>query len=170
MTAREDKLREVLQLCASFARNLAYYRVGWSEEHKHLLFKNDSFWRVANNNCLDICVFEWCKLFGKPRGEYYWKNLVTNPISFRKGLLLHLGLDEKAFSKEVNSIREYRNKWIAHWDLNRPVAPTLEVPKHAVWFYQPYILKHEPVAWNIDAAYEEFEREADAAYRTAGSW
>jgi hypothetical protein len=170
---REDRLRDVLQLCGSFARNLAYYRVGWSEEHKHLLsFDNDDFWRAVNSNCLDISVLDWCKLFADKKGEYYWKNIVTDAVSFKAGLLLHLGLNEEAFNQQVNSIREYRDKWVAHWDLNRvPVAPVLEVPKKAVWFYQPYISKHElvGVAWDINSAYEHFECEANVVYRT-GAW
>ncbi len=170
---REDRLRDVLQLCASFARNLACYRIGWNEEHQHLLsFDNDDVWRVVNNNCLDIGVLEWCKLFGDKTGEYYWGNVVTNPVGFKADLLLHLGLDEEAFNQQVNSIRTYRDKWVAHWDLNRiPVASTLEVPNQAVWFYQPYIRKHEllGITWDIDSAYEHFERMAHAVYRTAAS-
>ncbi len=168
---RGDRLHDVLKLCGSFARNLACYRVGWSEEHKHLLsFDNDDFWRVVNNNCLDVCVLEWCKLFGDKRGEYYWGNIVSDVVSFKADLLLHIGLDEERFNREVNLVREYRDKWVAHWDLNRvPVAPALEVAKKAVWFYQPYICKHEltGVGWYIDSAYEHFESMASAAYRSA---
>src|SRR5260370_23914769 len=152
---RGERLHDVLPLCASFARNLACYRVGWNDEHKHLLsFDNDDFWRVMNNNCLDIGVLEWCKLFGEKDGEYYWKNIVTDPVGFKADLLLHLGLNEEAFNQQVNLIREYRDKWVAHWDPNRkPRAPALEVAKQAVWFYQPYIWQLEHAVsptWGFD--------------------
>ena len=66
--SRKDRLRRVVLLCCAFTRNLAYYRVGQEEEHRDLLDaeKNESanFWRVANSNCVDMCVLEWCKLFG----------------------------------------------------------------------------------------------------------
>jgi hypothetical protein len=70
----------------------------------------------------------------------------------------------------LSRLREYRDKWVAHWDLDRiPVTLTLEVAKKAAWFYQSYVCNHEPVGvtWDIESAHEHFEREADAVYRTA---
>jgi hypothetical protein len=59
---RKDRLRRVVILCRDFARNLAYYRVGWKDEHRNLFdpAKNDgaSFWRVMNSNCIDVCVLD----------------------------------------------------------------------------------------------------------------
>lgn len=163
-------------LCGSFVRNLAYYRVGWSAEHKHLLGTNNGdFWRVVNGNFIDTCVLEWCKLFGDKKGEFYWKRIVSDPVSFKAGLLLHAGLNEDAFNKEINTFREYRDKWVAHLDTERTgFIPALEVAKKAVWFYYAHIVNQEAKSGEqteftreLDRAYEHCEHEAKEVYRTA---
>jgi hypothetical protein len=64
--------RRVVTLCRHFVANLAYYRTGWTEKHRHLLdYRNDNFWRVVNGNFFDICVLEWCKLFADEKGKHY---------------------------------------------------------------------------------------------------
>jgi hypothetical protein len=176
--SRKAKLYNVLRLSASFVRNLAYYRVGWSEEHKHLLDKgNDDFWRVVNANFLDMSVLDWCKLFGEEGGKHHWRKIVTDPVTFEAGLLAHLALDEEAFNKHVRMIRKYRDKWVAHLDLDsKGCYPALEVAKQAVWFLWAHIMKHEvePTEFmqftrDIESGYEHCEREADAVYKTAAS-
>lgn len=49
---RKDRLRRVVILCCHFARNLAYFRVGQSEQYRHL-FDPDrttcaNFWRMVS--------------------------------------------------------------------------------------------------------------------------
>ena len=65
---RREKLGNVVKLCHSFLLNLASYRAGWNNEHRHLLEMTNTvsgdFWRKVNGNFIDMCVLEWCKLFG----------------------------------------------------------------------------------------------------------
>jgi len=107
-----------MTLCSSFARNLAYYRTGWSKKYKHLLDGSD-FWRAVNGNFLDMCVLEWCKLFADKKEKHHWRKVVSDPARFEAGLLRHLGLDEVAFQREIDTIRKYRDKFVAHLDLER---------------------------------------------------
>ena len=77
---RGKRLRRVVIVCASFGRNLAYYRVGQEkgravhpEDQRHA-----SFWRQVNGNFLDLCVLEWCQLFGereRRRDDYGGANM-----------------------------------------------------------------------------------------------
>jgi hypothetical protein len=172
---RSERLRRVIMLCGSFVRNLAYYRVGWSEEHKHLLaMNNGDFWRVVNGNFIDTCVLEWCKLFGESKGEFHWKKIISDPVSFKVGLLLQAGLDEDGFNREINIFREYRDKWVAHLDTERAgFIPALEIAKKAVWFYYARVKQEaesrELVELNreLDRAYEHCEGEAKEVYRIA---
>jgi hypothetical protein len=55
------------------------------------------FWRTVSGNFIDTCVLEWCKLFGDPNGEHYWKKIVSDPGNFEKLLLNHLGIDKATF-------------------------------------------------------------------------
>jgi AbiU2 len=175
-TPRKDRLRIVVILCCSFGRNLAYYRAWWGKEHEHFLSLANAhpiFWRAVNNNFLDMCVLEWCKLFAAKSGKHYWGNIVTDAQKFEADLLRHLGCDAAAFEKEIKTMRHYRDKFVAHQDLEYTVIlPTLDVAKKAVWFYHAHIVNHEvkpgdlsqlPV--DIERGYDYEEQEARAVYR-----
>ena len=85
-------------------------------------------------------------------------------------------MNEDAFNKEINTFREYRDKWVAHLD-TEPTGfiPALEVAKKAVWFYYGHV-KQEAGARELleftrelDRAYEDCESEAKEIYRIAAS-
>jgi len=101
------------------------------------------FWRAVNNNFLDMCVLEWCKLFTDKSGQHYWGNIVTDSQKFEAELLRYLGLDTAAFEQEIKTMRYYRDKFVAHQDLEYIVIlPTLDVAKKAVWFYHAHLVNH----------------------------
>lgn len=174
---RSEILTNVQRLCRSFALNMAYYRAGWRNELGPLLKASASsatgnFWIVANNNFFDMCVLDWCKLFGGQTGYYSWKQVVPDSDDFKTELLQHLGLDEDAFKKEVRRFREYRDQWVAHLDLKRKGhLPRLDIARKAVWFYyERTVAEHldqEMGPKTIETGYQECELEADLAYRRA---
>jgi hypothetical protein len=170
---RREKLGNVVTLCRSFGRNLAYFRAGWSDEYRHLLeptnVANGNFWRTVNGNFIDMCVLEWCKLFGEKNGEYYWKNISGDTAGFRTDLLLHLALDQEAFNRQVHVIREYRDKWVAHLDVERTgFRPELEVAKKSVWFYYERMVQQEPdlsgLPIELESGYQQCSDEARSVY------
>jgi len=174
---RREKLGNVVKLCHSFVRNLAYYRAGWANEHRHLLEMTNTvsgdFWRKVNGNFIDMCVLDWCKLFGEKTGEYFWKNIVADAARFNADLLFHLGLEEQEFNRQIHIMREYRDKWVAHLDLERSgFFPALEVPKKAAWFYYGRIVQQEPdlsgLPAELDGGYEHCEEVAKAIYQRSG--
>ena len=116
--SRRDRLRRVVILCRNFALNLAYCRVGQKAEHRHLLDyqKRGNFWRTANGNFIDICALEWCKLFADPKGKHHWSKIVSGPADFKSQRLNHLGIDEARFQKEIEVMKQYRDKFLAHLD------------------------------------------------------
>src|SRR5258706_12493841 len=98
---REERLRRVLILCCSFARNLAYYRIGRTKEFVHLQAQRNptfSFWRAVNVNFIDICVLEWCKLFADSRGKHHWRNIVSDPARFDGELYRDLQGSDQEFA------------------------------------------------------------------------
>ena len=176
--SRRDRLRRVVILCQSVTRNLAYYRVGWREEFKskmdHSLHPaSANFFRVANGNFIDICVLEWCKLFADKRGKQYWEIVVADTSAFKAGLLNDLGIDEVAFARAVERMREYRDKFLAHLDSEEIMnIPDLDIPKKAAWYYYAYIVANETIEGDfsnfdstLDFLYKQMEKEAAAAYR-----
>jgi len=173
--SRRDRLRRVVILCRNFAVNLAYYRVGRTPEHVNLqdYKKRGNFWRVVSGNCIDLCVLEWCKLFADPKGEHYWGKIVSNPAQFKKDLLSHLGIDEAAFDTEIEVMRRYRDKFVAHLDSDEVMnIPSLDIAKKAVWFYHRYVVEREALPGDLaglpvelDTGYAECEAEAEAVYK-----
>jgi hypothetical protein len=179
---RAERLRRVVIVCCSFARNLAFYRAGWSERWQQLLSEQHpqaSFWRQANANFLDICVLEWCKLFGDRKAEHYWGRIVSDPVLFQTNLLKHLGMDAAAFQTQIDAMRSYRDKFVAHLDSLRVMnIPMLDTAQTAVWFYHQHVVTREArtrdltglpdTVHKLSKGYEQALDEANAAFLSAG--
>jgi hypothetical protein len=173
MTKRE-RLRRVAILCRNFAVNLAYYRVGRKPEHLHLqdYEQRGNFWRAVSGNFIDICVLEWCKLFADGNGKHHWSKIVSDPVGFKSELMNHLGIDEAAFQREIDVMRKYRDKFLAHLDSDEVMQiPSLNIAKKAVWFYYAYVVQHEAqpgdlagFPGDLDAGYAQCEEKAQAIY------
>ena len=140
---RRKLLRRAGILCCHFLRNLAFYKAGWN---KGLLVTQNQFFVNANSNFLDICVLEWCKLFGDAKGKHYWKKVVTDQTAFFDGLLQSLKLTETEFESYIESMRAYRDKFVAHLD-NEDVmqVPKLGPARKSVSFLYEYLLAHEEI-------------------------
>lgn len=138
---RRQRLRRVGKLCCHFLRNLAFYEAGW--RNGELIFK-DQFWVTANGNFLDICVLEWCKLFGDKRGQHYWPKVVTDQTTFLAELLRVLGQTEVEFDSYVEEMRTYRDKFIAHLDSEEVMnIPKLRAAQRSVVFLYDYLRANE---------------------------
>lgn len=169
---RWKRLRRVLILCRNFAANLAYYRVGRRPEYLHLQKRPESFWRVISGNAIDMCVLEWCKLFADPKDKHHWSRIVTDPAKFNAELLCYLGIDEAAFDKEIEVMRRYRDKFLAHLDSDEVMnIPSLEIAKQSVWFYFDYLVRNEAQPGELGVSQEtldvwhaQCEKEALAVY------
>jgi len=138
---RKKFLRMVATLCLYCLRHMAYYRAGWNGGS---LILRTQFWVAVNGNFIDICVLEWCKLFGDLRGKHSWKRAVSDPKSFQGGLLQDLELTEAEFNAYVVEMRTYRDKYVAHLDLvERFDIPTLDIAKKSVVYLYNYLLARE---------------------------
>lgn len=186
--SREERLRRVLILCRDFTRNLGYVRgaqehpAGWKVVPLH---PTVNFFRVAHNNALDMCVLDWCKLFGddraKPRGwgEHYWEKVVRDRSKFESELLQYLDLGAADFEDYRVNMRAYRDKFVAHLDNERNgYISALDLAQRAVEFYYDYIVRNEaqpgdlaylPVNVTIlRHGYEECVQEAASVYSKLG--
>jgi hypothetical protein len=158
---------------------MAYYRTGWLEEHRHLLNEanpNHHFWLQVNENFLDMCVLEWCKLFGSDKEKHHWSNVVTDARTFEAELLRHLGINDQQLKVQVKIMLRYRDQWVAHQDYKLTgLYPTLELPKKAIWFYYTWIVEHEgytpsqdfPFAEQLDDGYDKESLVANVVYEIA---
>lgn len=132
---RRERLRRTGILCLNSLRNAAFFRAAHEARRS---WGSEQFWVAAHNNCLDIAVLEWCKVFGDPRAKHYWKKTVTKPDIFLPRLLDHLRLTEALFDGYIGEMRTYRDRFVAHLDeenqMNIPnMAPTI---KSAQYLYR----------------------------------
>lgn len=174
--SRRDRLRRVVILCRDFARNLAYYRSGQSSRHKSLLDRatcaEANFWRVTNSNFIDMCVLDWCKLFADKNGKHYWTNVVTDAPGLEAALLAHLDVSAEEWQRQIDVMRRYRDKFLAHLDSDYVMnIPTLDLAKNAVWFYHSWVVGKEAKAGEIDnlpneldTGFQQSQREAERVF------
>ena len=115
----------------SFISILAYFRgarespSGWRDQSAN---PDSDFWWTMSNNCLDVCVLEFCKLFadqqGKKYGKHHWQNVATqDPARFEADLLDHVGISAAEWEDYLRKIRRYRDKFVAHLDDDRVMRP-----------------------------------------------
>ena len=110
-----------------------------------MLFCADGqFWLTVDGNFMDICVLEWCKLFGDKRGKHYWKKVVTDERVFFTGMLADLGCTEGQFQDYIDEVKTYRNKFVAHLDdANTMVPPYLDKMKDSTFYLYEYLHANE---------------------------
>jgi len=96
-----------------FLRNAAYYRAFNAAPQPR---RREQFWRAVNGNFIDICVLEWCKLFGDLNAMHHWSTCVTDERQFCVGLYWNVGLNQQGFEDYRLELRVYRDKFVAHLD------------------------------------------------------
>jgi hypothetical protein len=134
---REKRLRRVALLCCHFARNCAYYRAGWNGKTTKA---TNEFWATVQNNFIDIAVLEWLKLFGDHNGKHHWKKVAEDRELFKTDMLATCNISEDELKSSRESIKEYRDKFIAHLDSEETMhVPELNVPLAVVKYYYLYV-------------------------------
>lgn len=144
-------------------RNLAYYRAAW--DGKNFGIPASEFNKTVNNNFIDVCVLEWCKLFGEHKEPHHWKNIVKNKVSFKSGLLNCLGTDSKGLEDYWNTLRTYRDTFVAHLDS----AEIMQIPKMD-WAYKSFHYYFEQIniehqtGIDLNLYYQKCESDAKTIY------
>jgi hypothetical protein len=136
---RTNRLRRVGTLCCHFARNYAYYKAGWDND---VLKVKDQFWVTLNGNFIDICVLEWYKLFGDYKDKHHWKKVMSHDQTFKTRMFEALNIKQGDLDKVHDSIKSYRDKFIAHLDSEEIMhIPELEHALRMVFFYYAEVKK-----------------------------
>jgi hypothetical protein len=168
----------VVILCASFARNVAYFRAGQSQigsAARSPSHASAAFWTQTSANFLDIAVLEWCKLLGDEKDKHFWRNVVTDPPAFEARLHAHLGMAASDFVDLAKKMRRYRDKFVAHLDSDAKMdIPLLTAALAANSFYHEHIVKAEADAGDLFGladtsdkfakGYEQCFKEAERIY------
>ncbi|MCW3641339.1 hypothetical protein [Burkholderia cenocepacia] len=173
-------VRRVGLLCCHCVRNIAYYRVGFvNEDGSGDLKQRTQFGATVNSDMLDIAVLEWCKLFADRKALHHWKRVIRDESEqqrFLDALLRHAGTKESGWTHYLDSVRVYRDKFVAHLD-DLPIMqiPSLEVALKCVLFLYAYLRANCPASTfaaphfghlpeDLSAYYEDCRDEARQAY------
>lgn len=173
-------VRRVALLCCHFARNVAYYRIGYVNENgTGGLKQTTQFGATVNGNMIDIAVLEWCKLFADRKGQHRWNHIVRTDAEqkqFLAQLFPAIGITDEGWKQYVEQMRAYRDNFIAHLDANDEIhVPTLETALRSAFFLYEHMLAHAPAGTfnmphrvklplDLQAYYAECQEEARAAY------
>ena len=143
--SRSDILRRAVLLCESFARNLAYYRVGQESDFSNLLAIDHpcmSIFRQINSNFLDMAVIEWYKLIGHKNSKYHWEKLLNDNVSFKEKLYNIPELNSLSYDQYITKMKDYRDKFVAHLDYIRKMdIPYLEAAHASIQLYHREIVE-----------------------------
>ena len=63
-----------------------------------------------------MAVIDWCKVFGDPKAEHYWKKSVSDPEATYPQLLAAAQITEAEYDDYIKKMRDYRDKFLAHLD------------------------------------------------------
>jgi hypothetical protein len=184
----EERQWNVVHLCCSFMRNLAFHRAGMQREVQFNLFAlvhpQGAFWREAHGNFFDICVLEWCKLFAdrdrKSWSKHHWRRVVNEPDRFGEDLCTTLGVPAAEFDDLIAKVKDYRDRFVAHRDEDQMAhLPMLELPKKAIAFLHEQLAREAPslqdwqrqglltTAEQLDQGFTQAFREAQSVYAEA---
>ena len=135
-----------LNLCSYFIQNSAYYKAAYSNEETKKSLDYSNFLTAANGNFYECMILEWCKLFTDAKSPTYWGNILRGcSAEFFAGLLKHINMEEAEFKEYKNSIKIYRDKWVAHLDKNlQTIRPKMDFSLQAAKYYHGYVVKSYP--------------------------
>ena len=152
MKQREIVLRRVARKCGDFARQLSYHRSLTKYKDSFRL----NFWKTVFNNAIDLAVLDWLHLFGSDKDDLHWNRIIKDTQNFKSGLLMYLGLDDSAWKDYRKTVKEYRDKDVAHIEV-RPVGnvPNLNTALKAADYYYEHVYRElEPLGdysgWSND--------------------
>ncbi|OPZ92208.1 MAG: hypothetical protein BWY74_01695 [Firmicutes bacterium ADurb.Bin419] len=127
---------EVYSTLFPLMRNFLYHYLSYKEliQAYKSLPGDSEFWVYTCDAHLQMASITWCMVFGDNSNEPHWKNLELNEDEFRSVLFRECQIDENDWKEYWNTMRTFRNKYVAHRELNNfndPV-PFLDLAYKAV--------------------------------------
>lgn len=129
-----------------FVYHITYYRALSKAYHESKL--ENEFWTLTIDAHLLQATIQWCKVFGSDGcNPTHWKNLSQSQSkllheSFREGLFLQTGLDQKVWKHYWEEILDFRNNYAAHsaLEFSKPV-PSFDNALKVTYYYDNWIRK-----------------------------
>lgn len=130
-------------IAGSFVQHLAYYRAG-KPVYDRLGLKSP-FWCATLDAHLKIATIQWCKVFGSDGcNATHWKktarlDVETAKKSFRSKLV-RPGLSFADWQKYHRSMRNFRNKFVAHHEIGfADPVPNFDTALNVAYVYDGWV-------------------------------
>jgi hypothetical protein len=136
--ASETELRRAYLKCVDFCRQITYHRL----MTPYIGNLKNNYFICSFNNFIDLAVLDFCHLFGSRSDDLHWNNIVNAPDEFKNNLLKELKFTEDEWIKYWDSVKEYRDKDVAHLEI-RPISnvPDMAIATIAIFFYYNSIIQ-----------------------------
>ena len=120
MSYEPKVLTNQLPIVKWFIYHLIYYRV-ISTAYNERQMQNE-FWTLTTDAHLLRATINWCMVFGAESNPTHWKRLSSaksqaHDQRFRDGLLMALGISGDQWLEYWTDMREFRDKYAAHREL-----------------------------------------------------
>ena len=145
MSYEPKVLSEQLLIVKRFIYHLTYHR-GISAAYKERQMQNE-FWTLTSDAHLLHATINWCMVFGSHSNPTHWKRLsrTKTPIHdqlFRDGLVTALGISGVDWQKYWTSMKDFRDKFAAHRELEfgKPV-PNFDMALKVAFYYDQWVRK-----------------------------
>ena len=140
MNYNQDVFRHQYPIVDRFVVHLSYYRALDTAGTARQL--HNQFWALTTDAHLHLAALYWCMVFGSDGcNPTHWKQLSSNESdelaqSFRDGLFQELQLDKIGWDSYWNTVKEFRDNWVAHRKLDfcRPV-PNFDTALSIAYYY-----------------------------------
>lgn len=144
MNYDQDVFRHQYSIVDCFIYHLTYYRLlhkGYTDRKLH-----NRFWHMTIEAHLFAATINWCMVFGSHGcNRTHWKKLSlieqdALTQSFRDGLFEETGLDEKRWLQYWKSVTGFRDKFVAHRELDffEPV-PNFDTALAVAYYYDKWV-------------------------------
>jgi hypothetical protein len=144
MNYDQDVFTHQYSIVDGFVYHLTYYRLlrkGYVDRGLH-----NRFWHMTIEAHLFAATISWCMVFGSHGcNQTHWKKLSLNEQealtqSFRDGLFEETGLNEERWQQYWKSVTGFRDKFVAHRELNfsEPV-PDFDTALIVAYYYDKWV-------------------------------
>jgi hypothetical protein len=163
-----ERIRRIFITARTCAANFAYYRAAYkSSQSDGSAGSRPHILTQACNNFIDIGLIEWAKLFHE-REHHSWQRHVANKDEFERGLLAVVKMDGEQWDAYFDEVKTYRDKFVAHLDLNRQMKiPNLGPALASLFYYAKYLREHEPIEQMMNEIEADVRGQYDACMKLA---
>ena len=151
MDYKKEFLDYQYQIVQLFVRYLAYFRGLWAARNEFVDYP--VFCNFTLQAYLEAAALNWCKVFGSHNEHMHWRKTPTGSTAqracedFRRRLLLKTGFTEEQWKDYHRDMRTFRDKFVAHLDMNCELPgglPHFEPALQVAYAYEEWAKAIEP--------------------------